>query len=90
MAKKPTDKPETRDGEGTGVDGSGAIAATSPTTTDPGPAAVIKQPFTSQTRVSLTELNASAQRAHREKRDVEKLASEAAARAIASVIARTG
>jgi hypothetical protein len=82
MAKKPTEKPEARDGEGAGVDDSGSTAAAAPAAT--------KRAFTSQTRVSLTELNASAQKAHREQRDVQKLAAEAAARAIASVVARTG
>lgn len=88
MAKKPTEKPEMRDGEGAGVDGSGATTLAAPAS-KPEPEHV-KRMFTSQTRVSLTDLNAAAQRAHREQRDVQKLAAEAAARAIASVTARVG
>ena len=88
MAKKPTDKPEARDGEGAGVDGSGATAAAAPAAAPK--AVTAKRLFTSQTRVSLTDLNAAAQKAHREQRDIQKLAAEAAARAIAAITARTG
>lgn len=100
MAKKPQDKPtESANGEGAGVDDAGAVASPVAAAPEPAPAPVaviepapapVKRSFTSRNKVPLNVLNASAQAAHKSTRDVQKLAAEAAARAIASVTARTG